>query len=1507
VNGGSDAGVSFLETWEIVKRCGNPTVADYGGLSFGGPARWMSGYDKYLNSMHNRITDVAVIYMNTIEGLNMLRHWIYNHMDQATYGGVANFYSQFTSVTNQLPAGTPEAGRYVLTSWGASPNHAMTILGYNDSIRWDYNGDGQYTNTIDINGDGIINLSDWEIGGFKIANTYGTVTNWGDQGFSYAMYKSFADPTNAGGIWNNAVYISYAKQDLSPKLTMKITLNHTSRNKLKVVAGVANNLSATEPEVTLNLPIMDFQGGDKYMQGGTTEADKTIEFGLDVTPLLSEINTGQNVKFFLLIQENDPSNLASGRLISWELIDYNFGTVVIPTGYSNIPLVENGVTTFSVNAIILFNKPNISNFVLDDAKIYEPYSQQINVCCSSPPLKYAMAFDYSETAGSAAMPPVSAQQLSVNGSYSGYATKQLPFTFPFYGKTYTTVYPHVDGYLLFENHPTPWPDIIYEKTFFKNTRLISPYMGKPLVADGGDNDGIWYEGNQDSVTFRWKLSVYGAISSTEVNFAVRLYPDGRIKYFYGPVNSGGMKWISGISNGDGFNYHFTSITDSLSQPATNSFFEFATQPYPFEMSISETGLFYGTPQQSYTNVPIKFYVEDNNFIHTTKTLFFNTKGVEISYQITAGNDSIIEFGEDVYLTPTLKNVSSTTLHNVQMHLSINNPEITMVDSLEYVGQLSPGQILTLPGAFHFTVSNSIPNGQILDLVSRLVAVEDTFNRTISLPAWATDLNVYTVAVSDGNNNILMPGETGNLVVTIRNEGGATATNLNAVLSTIDPYITILQAQSVIDTVYAGGQGVFNFQVQALATCPLTHIAFTTFQLSGDKDVTLQDSIYFNIGPLIEDFETGNFSRFPWQTTGNANWIVSNSQPYEGLYSAQSGTISDNQETNLVITMEVLTGADISFYRKVSSEVNYDYLYFYIDGAEKNRWSGNVSWDKVTYPVTAGVHTFKWSYKKDYSVSTGADKAWIDFISWPPLANFLLIAYAGADDIACSGQGYTCQGQVMNAASQYWTTNGDGSFIINNTPNAIYLPGNNDLNNGIVTLTIHATQGSLPPVSDEVELTIIQGPVSNAGPDLMVCPGSTIQITAASVAGQTSMLWTTSGDGSFDDPTILDPVYTPGTNDLNSGSVNLTLTVNGSAECGPVNDVMTLTISPAVIANAGDDIVTPYNTSTQLNGSASGGTGTFSASWEPAALLIDPTSFTPTTINLTTSQVFTLTATNDYTGCFSLDEVIVTVSGGALVVQASALPQALCIGGSSQLSSLGSGGSGIYSYFWTSVPPGFTSNLQNPVVSPTETTTYTVEINDGSSSSFASTTVEVHIIPSDPLIPQGPSGVNVLANPVTSYTSFSVLYCSYDWHFSPPEAGTIVPTGTSCTVQWNPLFDGTAMLWVFASNLCGNSGSSDTLMITANSTIGVPDIHTTQYFNVFPNPGKGIFQLKFPISGRYDIIIYDQIGNSVRDFTIDLPPGTLTRKIDLNDVADGIYYVVCSSCDHHRSVKLVILK
>lgn len=141
-------------------------------------------------------------------------------------------------------------------------------------------------------------------------------------------------------------------------------------------------------------------------------------------------------------------------------------------------------------------------------------------------------------------------------------------------------------------------------------------------------------------------------------------------------------------------------------------------------------------------------------------------------------------------------------------------------------------------------------------------------------------------------------------------------------------------------------------------------------------------------PPIEDFETGDFTKFPWSFSGNDNWTIVSSGQYAGNYSAKSGPITHSQSTTMQVTLNILSSGNITFYRKISSEGSFDYLRFYIDGSNPGTWSGSLDWALQSYAVNAGIHTFKWTYSKDGSVSSGSDCAWVDDIIFPAFDNVL---------------------------------------------------------------------------------------------------------------------------------------------------------------------------------------------------------------------------------------------------------------------------------------------------------------------------------------------------------------------------------------------------------------------------------------------------------------------------------------------------------------------------------------
>ncbi|NQV01232.1 MAG: hypothetical protein HQ542_01180, partial [Bacteroidia bacterium] len=593
-------GASFFDSWEIVRACGTMNVTDYGGtLNSGGEKRWISGYNVYYNGMHNRLTSVKGIRVDNPEGLQTLKYWLWDHLEGSAVGGVANFYAKYySSVPTVFPAGTPEAGKYVQTYWGPSPSHAWTVCGYNDSVRFDYNNDGQYTNNIDITGDGLVDMHDWEFGGLKFANGYAG-TGWCNQGFCYLMYKTLADDIGYGGIWEHTVYVVDVKESSDPQLTMKVTMKHTSRNKLKVTVGMSTNVSATTPDYVYEYPIFNNQGGPYYMQGGTSEADKTIEFGLDLTPLLSELVSGQMAKYFLQVEEDDPGNTSPGEIIQMAVIDYTGSSPqTITCATTPMTLVNNGITRVTVNHNATFNKPAITTPSLPTAQLYQPYSFQLMASGGSPPYLWDVKLEYPESITTSSFPAVTSQQLVPTNNNTGYAIKTLDFPFPFYQQVVNTLYIYADGFILFNDQPYTYPYLVDPNMLFHQTAIISPFM-TDLRLYYNLGDGIWYEGDANSATIRWQASINNMSGSTNLNFAVKFYPNGKIEYYYGnmnyPINT---QWTGGMSGGDNKNYQYSQLNNG-NTITTGTKNVFTACGYPVEMELSENGVFSGTPQYAY--------------------------------------------------------------------------------------------------------------------------------------------------------------------------------------------------------------------------------------------------------------------------------------------------------------------------------------------------------------------------------------------------------------------------------------------------------------------------------------------------------------------------------------------------------------------------------------------------------------------------------------------------------------------------------------------------------------------------------------------------------------------------------------------------------------------------------------------------------------------------------------------------------------------------------------------
>ena len=371
------------------------------------------------------------------------------------------------------------------------------------------------------------------------------------------------------------------------------------------------------------------------------------------------------------------------------------------------------------------------------------------------------------------------------------------------------------------------------------------------------------------------------------------------------------------------------------------------------------------------------------------------------------------------------------------------------------------------------------------------------------------------------------------------------------------------------------------------------------------------------------------------------------------------------------------------------------------------------------------------------------------------------------------------------------------------------------------------------------------------------------------------------------------------------------------------------------ADAGEDIDIAYAGVATIDASVQGGSGNFDYSWEPAEMLVDPTIEDPTTVNLTESTHYFFTVLDNSSNCMSDDDVWVNVVGGPMSISIMADPTEVCAGQQVLLDVLPSGGSGDYTYSWTSDPPGFVSDIQSPTANPIVTTTYYVEVTDGYTTLDDQVTVTVYPTPvadagADTTINVGtpahlhgsasngtppydywwePAGMidgpNDIPDPTTVILDESQLYTLYvtDSHGCPSEVAAVlvlaggdalsaypqadppeICIGQSTTINSNALGGGGNYSYTWTCNTDPDwTATSDNIQVSPEETttyyLTLSDTYTTYETHIIV-PVHPLPNIQLIPSG-YNIIGADSIIACVNDtITVDAS--------DDNDPQDMIY-------------------
>jgi hypothetical protein len=615
---------------------------------------------------------------------------------------------------------------------------------------------------------------------------------------------------------------------------------------------------------------------------------------------------------------------------------------------------------------------------------------------------------------------------------------------------------------------------------------------------------------------------------------------------------------------------------------------------------------------------------------------------------TFGNgNGLMDYGETELIGLKMQNSGNAAADAVSVNLSCDNPYITMIDSIKDYGHFDVGQEKYIANGFKFKVNDSIQNNMPVMFTVKAIDQNDSITlSTFQLIAHAPDVSIVSMSVDDvapgGNNNgRLDPGEAANILITTKNNSIWNAENVVSTLSTLNSYVTVGTPAFNIGTLQAGQTVVASFPVTVNSSAPIGSVAKLHNVATSKYRVT--DKIFnAKIGLIVEDWETGNFNKFPWQFTNAAKpWTIDSSIKYEKLFSARTGVISDNESSGLFIQYNVAADDSISFFKRISCQPVKDLLKFYIDDAMVGMWSNftDTTFRRIAYPVMAGPHTFKWVYEKNNAVSSGLDAAWTDFIVFPP--QYKTTATAGNDADICAGDILQLHGMADSYDSLRWTSDGTGQFSNPTILDPVYTPSAQDVTNGMVTLLLTA-YGINSVDTNSMMLMIYTAPVANAGGNGSICRGQSYPVAGSSAIGYTTLHWGTSGDGTFDDQAALHPVYAPGAQDLSAGSVKLKFYATGSMACPLASDSLMLTIHQLPVVDLGKDTTTCATAVVVLNATTANASGYL---WLPSNKTTPTISIDSAGIGIHAAKIRVFVTDNN--GCIGKDSVMVAfkVCGG----------------------------------------------------------------------------------------------------------------------------------------------------------------------------------------------------------------------------------------------------------------------
>lgn len=382
-------------------------------------------------------------------------------------------------------------------------------------------------------------------------------------------------------------------------------------------------------------------------------------------------------------------------------------------------------------------------------------------------------------------------------------------------------------------------------------------------------------------------------------------------------------------------------------------------------------------------------------------------------------DGQVDFGESQSLNIMFRNVGNLEASNVDVWMYCSMPEyLSFVDNEAVIEHIDAYGTVSLDNAFEIKMSDNVPDQTVIPLVMYCRSGYDLWESQFDIMVNAPDYgHIFTqLEEVDGNGNgHADSGETLTLHFNGQNIGHSLSPNTVFCVCCSSPEILFDQNSFIIGDLAVDETYAIDFTLSIAEARTATAFELILATYSGNYAV--MDSYFLNVNSEMEDFETGDFSKFDWQFEGQGGWEIVTNGTYQGQYCAHTTSMGHSSHADMSLDYDFACDNEISFYVRTSTETGYDFLVFYVDSERYGRWAGEIGWTYISFMIPKGMHRLTWSYEKDGGATGGQDCVWVDNIVLPPMEVVLDVNEDGP--------------ATPSSSSGTFAFYSNGSWIINN--------------------------------------------------------------------------------------------------------------------------------------------------------------------------------------------------------------------------------------------------------------------------------------------------------------------------------------------------------------------------------------------------------------------------------------------------------------------------------------------